>query len=131
MTLTRKLELASGVATLVLGLVAPLCRDGIADTFRLYSHWPGLLLDALLLFVIPGLLVAIGSYFDAVKRKTAGFVVLLLGGIFLTLMMLIHMFGGAFYVFGLWAGMAILSQGLLAILTIILSVVVRIPAVRD
>lgn len=131
MILVRKLELTSGVATLVLGLIAPFCRDGVADTFRLYRLWPGLLLDASIFFIVPGLLVAIGSYLHAVKRKTVGFVVLLVGGIFLTLMMLIHMLGGVFYVFGFWGGMAILSQGLLAIVTMILSVAGRTPAASE
>ena len=131
MTLAKKLELTSGVATLMLGLAAPFCRHGVADTFRLYWLWPGLVLDALVLFIIPGSLVAIGSYLDAVKRKTVGFVVLLVGGIFLTLMMLIHMFGGVFYVCGFWGGIVILSQGLLAILTMILSLAVRTPAASN
>jgi hypothetical protein len=129
MTLARKLELTGGLATLVLGLIAPFCRHGVADTFRLYFLAPGLALDALVLFIIPGSLVAIGSYFDAVKSKTVGFVVLLVGGIFVTVMTLVYVFGGAiFYVFGLLGGIVILSQALLAVLTMILSVAVRIPS---
>lgn len=129
MTLARKLELSSGVATLLLGLIAPFCRHGVADTFKLYSLGPGLALDALVLFIIPGSLVAIGSYFDAAKRKTFGLVVLLVGGIFVTVMTLVYVFGGAiFYVFGLFGGIVILSQALLAILTMIVAAVVRTPS---
>ena len=72
MTLSKKLELAGGVATGVLGLVAPFSRHG-AQTFELFRLWPGLLLDALVLFIDPGLLVAIGSYIHTLQGKTRGF----------------------------------------------------------
>lgn len=129
MTLARKLELCSGVATLLLGLIAPFCRHGVAETFRLYWLWPGLALGALVSFIIPGSLVALGSFFHAVKRKPFGFVVLLIGGLFLTVMALVYFFGGAiFYVFGSLGGIVILSQASLALLTIIVAVVVRTPS---
>lgn len=129
--LSKKFELVGGVATGVLGLVAPFCRHGVADTFRLYWLWPSLLLEALVFFIIPGSLVAIGSYLHAVKRKTVGFVLVLVGGIFLTVMSLIYFFGGAvFYLFGLLGGVIVLSQSLMAIITVISSLVAR-SAPRD
>ena len=98
--------------------------------FELSREWPELLLEAVLLFLLPGLLVAVGSYFHAVRSKTTGFIFLLVGGIFLTLMMLIHFFsGGVFYMFGLAGGLVILLQGMLALITIILVIVGRTPAV--
>ena len=101
MTLLRKFELAGGVTTGVLGFVAPFYRHG-ADTFELFWLWPGLLLEALVLFIVPGLLVAIGSYVHSVGLKTWGFVMLSVCGMFLTVMSLIYFFGGAiFYLFGL------------------------------
>lgn len=115
----------------MLGLVAPFCRDGLAGTFSLYSLWPGLVLDALVFFIIPGSLVAVGSYLDAVNRNTAGFVLILVGGIFVALMMLIHLIGGVFYVSGFWGGLVIVSQGLLAILAMVLALAVRIPTASD
>lgn len=124
MTLSRKIEFASGMITGVLGFFPDLSKHG-AHTFELFRLWPGLLVDALLLFIVPGLLVAIGSYLHAAREKTSGFVILLVGGIFLTVMMLIHIFGGVFYVFGLLGGVVILSQSLMAILTMISSLVVR------
>lgn len=131
MTLPKKLELAGGVLTGVLGLVAPFCRLGVADTVRLYSLWPSLLIEVLVLFIVPGSLVAIGSYLHAVRRKTVGFVIVLVGGIFLTVMSLIYFFGGAvFYLFGLWGGVLVLSQSLMAIITVISSLVAR-SAPRD
>lgn len=132
MTLGRTLELTGGLATLILGLIAPFCRHGVADTFRLYWLWPGLALGALVSFIIPGSLVALGSYLDAVKRKTVGFVVLLVGGIFVTVMTLVYVFGGAiFYVFGLLGGIVILSQALLAVLTMIVAVAVRTQSGKE
>jgi hypothetical protein len=132
MTLSKKVELIGGLATLILGLIAPFCRHGVADTFRLYWLWPGLALGALVPIIIPGSFVAMGSYLDAVKSKTFGFVVLLVGGIFVTVMTLVYVFGGAiFYVFGLLGGIVILVQALLAIVTMILSVAVRTQAVRN
>jgi hypothetical protein len=77
-----------------------------------------------LLFVIPGLLVAIGSILHTARGKTSGFVLLLVGSIFLTVMTLVYVVGGAiFYVFGLAGGIVILSQALTAILTVISSAV--------
>ena len=50
MPIARKLEIASGVTVLVLGLVVPFCRFGIPNTLKLYSDSPSLLLDPLVLF---------------------------------------------------------------------------------
>lgn len=101
--LSKKFELAGGATTgvlaVVLGVVAPFIRHG-AHTFELYRLWPGLLLGDLIAFVIPGLLVAIGSYVHSVARKTWGFILLLVGGIFLSVMMPIHFLGGVFYFYG-------------------------------
>jgi hypothetical protein len=123
MTLSKKLELAGGILTGVLGLLPPFCKHG-AHVFELFRLWPGLFLDAILLFVIPGFLVAIGSILHAARGKTSGFVLLLVGSIFLTVMTLVYVVGGAiFYVFGLAGGIVILSQSLTAILTVISSAV--------
>jgi hypothetical protein len=104
MTMLRKFELAGGVATGVLGIVVPFAKH-VTHTFELLRLWPGLLLDAVALFIVPGLLVAIGSYTHTLQGKTLGFIMLLVGGIFLTVMSVIYLVGGAvFYVFGLWGG---------------------------
>ncbi|HEU5237454.1 MAG TPA: hypothetical protein VFU37_09955 [Pyrinomonadaceae bacterium] len=121
MTFVRKLEVSGGIATLVLGLAAPFSRNSFPD--RVGDSWTsaGFLLDLLVLFVIPGLLVAFGSFVHSVRRKKWGLVLLLIGGAFLTLMMFIHAFGGTFYVWGLWSAVLIVLQALTAILTVILS----------
>jgi hypothetical protein len=114
------------------GLLGPLpffCRHG-AHAFDMFRNSPAQLLDAVLFFFLPGLLVAAGSYFHAVRSKTAGLILLLVGAIFLTLMALLHFFSGAvFYFFGLAGGIVILLQGLLAVITIVSVIVGSVPDV--
>jgi hypothetical protein len=130
MTAWKRAELFCGVACGVCGVLPFFLRHGIY-AFELFKTSSGSLEDALLLFFVPGLLVGVGSYFHAVRRKTVGVILLLTGGIFLTLMMLVHFFSGAvFYLFGIAGGVAILLQGLLAFLTIV-SVVVGRSAVQQ
>ncbi len=125
MVLVKKLEIVGGVLTLILGLLPPFVKHG-SQTVELFRLWPGLLLDFVLLQVVPGVLVAIGSILHASKGKTSGFVLLLLGSIFLILLSLVYVFGGAiFYWFGLPGGIVVLSQALLALLTVISSLVVK------
>lgn len=82
MTFVRKLEVSSGITTLVLGLAAPFCRNAFPDRVGDSLLSPRFLLDALVLFIVPGLLVGIGSFIHSVQRKTWGFVLLLVGGRF-------------------------------------------------
>jgi hypothetical protein len=125
MVLVKKLEIAGGVLTAIFGLLPPFVKHG-GQTVELFRLWPGLFLDFVLLQVVPGVLVAIGSILHACKGKTSGFVLLLLGSIFLILLTLVYVFGGAiFYWFGLRGGVVVLSQALLALLTVISSLVVK------
>lgn len=85
-----------------------------------------------MLFIVPGMLVALGSMLHAARDKTSGIILLSIGSIFLTLMTLVYVFGGAiFYVFGLFGGIVILSQAVMAILTLILALVVRSKRALD
>ena len=126
--LSKKFELAGGMATGVLGvvlaLVAPFVRYG-SNTLELYTLWPGLLLSDIIAFAIPGLIVAIGSYLHSVARKSWGFVLVIVGGAFLLVTIPIHFFGGVFYFYGLWGGLLRLSPSAMAILTIIAASRVR------
>lgn len=128
MMFLRKFELAGGMATGVLGglagIVAPFVRYGVG-IFELYRSWPGLLIGDLISFVIPGLLVAVGSYVHSVGRKSWGFVLVLVVGIFLVLIIPIHFFGGVFYFYGLWGGLLRLSPSAVALLTVIAAFQVR------
>lgn len=130
MSMWRRIELLCGIGCGVLDHF-PSLRHG-ASAFELFRSSTGNLLDALLLFFLPGLLVAVGSYFHAVRTRTFGLILLLVGGIFLTLMMLVHFFSGAvFYLFGLPGGLAILLQGVLALIATISVMVGRVPAAEQ
>lgn len=131
MNMWRRIELFCGISCGVLGLLPFFLKHG-AYAFDLFRSSNGNLADALLLFFLPGLLVAVGSYFHAVRTRTAGLILLLVGGIFLTLMMLVHFFSGAvFYFFGVAGGFAILLQGLLALVAMISVIVGRVPATQQ
>jgi putative effector of murein hydrolase LrgA (UPF0299 family) len=131
MNMWRRIELVCGIGCGVLGLLPFFLRHG-AYAFELFRSSSGNLLDALLLFFLPGLLVGVGSYFHAVRTRTFGLILLLVGGVFLTLMMLVHFFSGAvFYLFGLPGGLAILMQGLLALIAMISLIIGRVPAAQQ
>ena len=87
----RRIELFCGIGCGVLGALPFFLKHG-AYAFELFRSSSGNLMDALLLFLLPGLLVAVGSYFHALRARTFGLVLLLVGGIVLTLMMLVHLF---------------------------------------
>lgn len=128
MNVWKRAELFCGIACGLLGPLPLILRHG-AYAFELFRKSSGFLLEAVSLFFLPGLLVAIGSYFHAVRRKNAGLIPLLVGGIFLTLMMLFLFFSGAaFYWYGREGGWVILVQGLLALITMISVTVGSVPA---
>jgi hypothetical protein len=124
-------ELFCGVACGLLGPLPLFLRHG-AYAFELMRFSLGNLLDAVLLFFLPGLLVAIGSYLHSVRRRTTGLILLLIGGIFLTLMVLGLFFSGAvFYLYGIPGGVVILLQGVLALITMISVIVGSVPATQQ
>jgi len=59
--------------TEALGFLPSFCKHG-AHAFELFRLWPGLLLNGVLLFVVPGILVTVGPYFHATRNKTSGFI---------------------------------------------------------
>jgi hypothetical protein len=131
MNMWRRIELVCGIGCGVLGPLPFFLRHG-AYAFELFRSSSGNLGDALVLFFLPGLSVAAGSYFHAVRTRTFGLILLLVGGIFLTLMMLVHFFsGGVFYLFGVPGGLAILLQGLLALIAMISVIMGRVPATQQ
>jgi hypothetical protein len=95
MTPLRKFELICGITTFLLA-------TAVSCTLALpRSVWH--FLDLLPFYLGPALLVAVGSYLHAVRRKTSGLVMLLVGGSILTIMIYPVTFGG-FYIYGLWGG---------------------------
>jgi hypothetical protein len=117
MTASRKVELTSGIVTGVLALVVV---GAVAQ--------PGSVLDFLSFlpfYLVPSLLVAVGSYVHAIRRKTLGLVILLIGGLILTVMILLLTFGGVFYFHGFWGGLLSLAPSATAIVTLITSLIVH------
>lgn len=120
MTTSRRIELFCGCLVALLGLIIPFAKHG-SHTFELDRAFPGFILGYVLLFGLPGLLFMIGAYLHAVKQKTAGLVIVILIGLFLTVLGVIFFFGGGFYVFGLRQGTLVFTQAGLAAVTAILS----------
>ena len=75
MNMWRRIELFCGMGCGVLGLLPFFLRHG-ADAFELFRSSRGNLADALVLFALPGLLVAVGSYFHVVRTRTLGLILL-------------------------------------------------------
>ena len=97
MTALRKFELTCGITTFLLA-TAVSCTLALPRSVLQF-------LDLLPFYLGPALLVAVGSYFHAVRRKTSGLVMLLVGGSILTIMIFPLTLGG-FYVYGHWGGAA-------------------------
>ncbi len=117
MTALRKIELMSGIMTGVLALAVPCILApprSVGEFLRLLPF-----------YLVPALLVAFGSYVHAVRRKTRGLVMLMVGGSILTLMIFILTLGGVFYFYGVWGGLLGLTPSAMAILTMIVSLIAR------
>src|SRR2546425_411476 len=121
MNFFRKLEIACGTVTLVMALVVCIMIFGPLYT----KDVPLQFLGAVVFFVAPASLVAVGSYFHAIQGRTSGFVMLWLGGGFLTVMFFIHALGGVFYLYGLWRGFGILTPSVSALVALATSLLVR------
>src|SRR2546425_10630894 len=117
MRLTGKIEVISGTATAILAIViAIIVRcPGFANDVGSIGIYIGL-----------ALLVAIGSYVHAAQRKTAGLVMLLVGGILETALLAAMALGGGLLLFcGIREGMMIMTPSVPAIIAIIASLVTR------
>jgi len=127
MKFLRKLEIGFGIATLVLALIVSVINFG-----PLYNvDIPLQLLGAVVFFIAPALMVALGGYLHAMQRKSSGFNMLWLGGLFLTVMLFVHALGGVFYLYGLWRGLEILTPSVDAIASMIASLLVRLYSIKE
>ena len=121
MNFSKNSELVGGVLTAALGPLPPFVKHG-AYTVELYRLWPSLLLDDILLSVAPGLLIAIGSFLHTTRGKTGGLLLVLLATIFLVLLSAVLLIGGAiFYWFGLAGGIIVLTQAMVALITLVIA----------
>ena len=89
MSFLRKLEVGFGTATLVLSLAATV----VVEVPRVTPDFMVKQLLGIAVYLAPALLVFLGSYFDAAKRKTLGLVMLWFGGLLLTLWLVVGVFG--------------------------------------
>jgi len=121
MSFVRKLEIGCGIATFILAMASS------ATVFvpRLSPGFIGSGVFGIGLYLAPTLLVGIGSYLHAAHRKTSGVIMLWVGGVFLTFMLFVHVFGGVFYLYGLYGGLAVITPSFTAIPTMIVSVTAK------
>jgi hypothetical protein len=100
MTFLRKLEVTCGVATAVLGVIAT-AQMFVVDlntSRRLNESFPisRWVFGALILYILPGFLVALGSYIDASRARSWGLALLLISSLLLTTVFLLMFLSRAF-----------------------------------
>jgi hypothetical protein len=99
MRLAKRIELIFGIATGVLEIITV----GVLLVTDFSGNQVGAwIVSALLLWLAPGFLLAVGSYLHVLRERTIGFVMLLIGTLFLTVMMFVYALGGIFYLYGYW-----------------------------
>jgi ABC-type glycerol-3-phosphate transport system permease component len=119
MVFARKLELSSGVATAILGLVVPLSLSGMISNMP-PEYYRESLIQIIILFVCPGLLVAIGAYAHAVKQRPWGRKLLwVMGALYIIVSPIIFLLGG--YGGGLRQAFLVITPSITAIVTLISS----------
>ena len=93
MTFARRLELIGGVATALLAFIVPLNLKGLRSLPPEY-YWETVI-QITLLFICPGLIVAVGSFTHAVRQRSWGRKLLwVVGGYYLLIMPFLFILGG-------------------------------------
>lgn len=127
MTGSRRVEVIAGFATGLVALLGPssfnLARF-IVSSFSASEKLLGLL-SLVLTHLGPALLVAIGSYVHAVRQRTAGFVMVLVGGLLVTILGVVAFLGGLFYALGPLQSVLTLLPSATAIVTMTASLLAR------
>lgn len=128
----QAIELCFGIATGLVAVLNPVSLFQVEHTFNTVLDKEAVagLFGLLLMFIGPGLLVAIGSYLHALQEKTIGFVLIMIGGSILVLefpILIIGSFGayGLVYTQGLAPALYMLLPSPLAALTMIAAFLVR------
>jgi hypothetical protein len=128
MIFLRKLEVACGIATAGLGMAATgaLFTLDVNISRRLGESFPVTrwLLGALILYILPGLLVALGSYIHASRSRGWGLPVLFLSSLLLTIMFVLLVLNVAFFATQSLFWLNFLFAAL-AIVTVILAMLVH------
>ena len=128
MTFLRKLEVGCGAVTALLGFsaAAQMLNTNVDVARRLERRFSLFqeLFGALVLYVLPGLLVGIGSYIHASKLRSWALPMLLIGASYVVIIAVLLVFNLAFYTANLLFWLNFLLA-VMAILTAIVSLVVR------
>ena len=122
MTLMRKVELGFGLATPVVCAIALY----LEEVPRIVPGFAAEMIEGMAVLFVPALLVAIGSFLHAARKKKYGLIILWIAGVPLVVLWSVGgLFGGVLYIYGLWGGLIMLSPGLPALITLIASLFVR------
>ena len=128
MSVLRKLEIACGVATAMLGMAAAaqMLHMNIETMRRLERSFSVFqeLLGASILYILPGLLVALGSYLHASRLRLWGLPMLLISSLLLTIMFVLLVLNLAFYTPNTLFWLNLLFSAL-AIVTVIVALLVH------
>jgi hypothetical protein len=126
-TVLRKVELISGVATGLLALFGP---SSFSLAVFMYSDFTVKektlgLLSLFVTYIGPAILIAIGSYIHAVRQRVSGLVMVLVGLLILTIIEFVVFVGGFFYALGTWSSAVTLLPWASAIVTMIAALLAR------
>ena len=127
MTIVRKLEVFSGVTTCVIGLAMAgyFLRIDLETARRLdldYSEIVLGLIGALLFFITPAVLIGIGSYVHAFRRRSEGRLMVIIASLFLTFTFVQIFFTTGYQSVGVIQARFVLT--IAAIATLIISLIV-------
>jgi uncharacterized membrane protein YsdA (DUF1294 family) len=112
MSIVRKLELVSGIAT---GLLAIACFFLLRPTqpeFRSSQD----VLGWVLFYGLPGSILAAGAYLHSVRHASWGLVLVIIVAVLSAVFIIVSLFGGIFY-WGVWTGFLALAPSIMSILT--------------
>jgi hypothetical protein len=129
MSLSRKLEVISGVMTALLGVAAgaQMLTMNVATAQRLERNFSLVreFLAALVLYAMPGLLIVIGSYVHASRLRSWGLPLVLISSSCSLLVFVLLFINLAFYTASRMFWLSF-SFAVLATITMLLSLIVRV-----
>ena len=120
MRLVRTIELVFGVAT-ALGVVVLVVAT--SRPFPKLDMVVPFLMAALFFVLLPGFLVLAGAYAHVVDKKRYGRIFLAVGTLLTCALLLIQLFGGAFYLYGPRMVIAVVSPSLTALVSLVASLI--------
>jgi hypothetical protein len=120
MRLARTIELVFGVAT-ALGVVVLVVAT--SRPFPKLDMVVPFLMAALFFVLLPGFLVLAGAYAHVVDKKRYGRIFLAVGTLLTCALLLIQLFGGAFYLYGPRMIIAVVAPSVTALVSLVASLI--------